>query len=181
MQQEIPIIKSLKDIKYSDLAKFREIVNLSNDEGDTETFLRYKILSIFYGIKQDKARQLQPEVFERCIHDVLVAIQDKPILNQQIIIEDTIYGLIPNFGKVSAGELIDLDNLYLENDLPAIMSILYRPIVGKINNKGEYIIEEYQGYNDKFKDISAYYVEGVLGFFYRSFQILNHCIPSSIV
>jgi len=172
-------IKSLKDIKYTDFVKFRELVQSSEDID--EEVLSYKILNIFYGIKVKEARALKLEQFELLISKVHNALQEETTLHNIIIMDGVEYGLIPNFGKASTGELIDMEACFKENKIIELLSILYRPIVGEINKRGEYRIAPYEGHDRKFKDISAFDVEGVMNFFMKSYQILSHYIHSSMM
>lgn len=175
---DIPDIQSLMDIKYKDFKKFQDILGLQ--DGDSDEFIMYKMVDIFYGIKKDDARKLTPEQFELLVGKVTTAIAQPTKLTTTFKYNGVTYGLIPNFEKITAGELIDLDTLFKEKNLIQLMSILYRPIVGEINNRGEYRIEEYKGFTNVFEDIPAYYVEGVLSFFFKSFQILSQRILTSM-
>lgn len=186
MKQEILKLKqinSLKDIRFQDLVKFNEFINLLEDIDNKEEILQFKALEIFYGIKSKDARKLSPNDFKMLVNNIERAIGSKTEINlQNIIIMNGIeYGLIPNFEKVTTGELIDLDSLFVDKKFIEIFSILYRPIVGEINKKGEYRIAEYEGYDDKFKDIDVYTANGCLNFFIMSFQILNQAFLTSMI
>lgn len=175
---KLPDYNSLRDIKYSDLLKFQEIIKLNDNEN--EIFLTYKLLDIFYGIKKSTARNLSPEQFDLLCGKVLNVLNETPELQNIIVMDNKKYGLIPNFSKITTGELIDLEDLLKEERWVEIFSILYRPLIGDINKRGEYRIEEYNGFDDKFKDIDAYTAIGCINFFYKSFQILNHLILTSM-
>ena len=90
------------------------------------------------------------------------------------------YGFIPNFGDITSGELIDIEDCYERQDFISLTAILYRPLIGGINKIGEYVIEDYNGYDSKFKNVSLDVVEGYMSLFTKSFLTLNHCILSSI-
>jgi len=169
-------IKSLRDVKYTDFIKFTELIRLSEDMGNPEEFLLYKALDIFYDIDRKTARKLVFEQTEELMRRVHAILDEEPKLQNLIIMDGVEYGLIPDFGKIETGELIDLEDLYKETKWIEIFSILYRPIEGEINKKGEYRIKEYEGYDDKFKDIDAYTALGCIGFFLKSFQILKNII-----
>lgn len=176
---KLPEYNSLRDIKYSDLLKFQEIVKLN--DGESEVFLAYKLLNIFYGIDKETARNLSPEQFDLLCSKIFTVLNENVSLQNIIIMDGIEYGLIPNFSKITTGELIDLDDLLSNQKFIEIFSVLYRPIIGEINKRGEYRIEEYKGYDNKFKDIDAFTALGCLGFFMKSFQILNQIILSSSV
>lgn len=173
-------INSLADVKYSQLKQFEEMIDFSEDQENKETFLNYKILQIFYGIKKADAKLLTIEQFELLISDLMLAIETHvSTIKNVLILDGKQYGLIPNFNKITAGELIDLDNLYREGDFIGVLSILFRPIIGEINKLGEYQIEPYNEYDDKFKDIDAATAISIKDFFLVSFLQLNQCILSS--
>lgn len=167
-------INSLRDINYTAYKQFGEIMSIMDDVNSKEDFLIFKTLDIFYGIKRKEARQLMPEQIDTLVNKVLKAISEEAVLQNIIELDGIKYGLIPNFEKIKGGELIDLEELYKEDRMIELFSILYRPIIGDINTKGEYRIEPYDEYDDKFKNIDALTAMGCINFFMRSFQILNH-------
>jgi hypothetical protein len=72
------------------------------------------------------------------------------------------YGLIPDFDKDTAGELIDLDK-YLElKDYSRLLSILYRPITKE--ERGLYQIEPYESTHTKFLQVSYNILLGFIFF-----------------
>lgn len=162
------------DIKYSDFVSFIESVGGDVEAVETD-FITMRILKVFYNLGPKDARLLKQSQVELLITKILNVLQQPKGEMKNIIEMNGIkYGLIPNFSEVTMGELIDLDELYREKDFIKLTSILYRPIIGEINGVGEYNIEEYDGYDDKFKDITLDIIEGYLGFFQKSFQILSH-------
>lgn len=174
-------LKSKRDIKFTDLLRLREVIDGVPDEELDLEFLSFRILDIFYGIRRRDARMLKPEQIELLINNFNTAMAEETSFNNVLIKDGIEYGFIPNFSEqLTAGELIDLDTLLKEKDYISILSILYRPIIGTFNGKGEYRIEEYKGYDDKFKDVSAFDVEGVMNLFYQSFQNLSHIMGVSI-
>lgn len=78
------------------------------------------------------------------------------------------YGFIPKLTEMTAGEFIDLDDYCKYEDIPRIMSILYRPIVRKgfLWNKGKYKIEKYKETHNKFNDLPVSYYFGAMVFFW---------------
>ena len=136
---------------------------------------------MFYGIKRKDAKLLSLEQYELLIKKVSDTFNDEIKLQNIIIMDGVQYGFVPKFDDITAGELIDLDNLLLEEKWIEIFSILYRPIIGDINRNGEYRIVEYTEYDDKFRDIDAYTAIAVKNFFYKSCQILNqHTLLSTL-
>jgi hypothetical protein len=166
-------IESLRDIRFRDFQRFREYLDLADGN---ESALSYKILNIFYGITKEVADRLTVEQFDLLTSDLITVLQSEPDFSNVLEMNGIKYGFVPVFEDIKAGELIDLDALLVTNDFVSIMSILYRPIIGDINKDGQYRIEEYKGYDDRFKDISAYEVNGMMNFFMKSFLALNQSI-----
>jgi len=173
MKKNIKEINSLREIRYSDLQNFRDLIDLSAEQPNQEEFLSYTILRIFYDISTEEARQLDPAKFESLISSLGVALQEEIKFENLIFMKGITYGLIPDFSKITAGELIDMDALLKNNDIIQLMSILYRPVIGSVNDRGEYRIEDYSEYDYKFENIDAYIVESAMSFFTRSFHQLK--------
>ena len=177
-QIKVKDIKSMRDYTYQTFKNYMEVSNILEDNYKE---LGYKILDMFYGIKRKDAKLLSLEQYELLIQKVSDTFNDEIKLQNIIIMDGVQYGFIPKFDDITAGELIDLDNLLLEEKWIEIFSILYRPIIGDINRNGEYRIVEYTEYDDKFRDIDAYTAIAVKNFFYKSCQILNqHTLLSTL-
>ena len=84
------------------------------------------------------------------IKDLVEQEPDKEDFKKIFIFKDREYGFVPNLSAISTGEYIDLETYtkepikYLNN----IMSILYRPVTHKVNER--YTIEDYNP--DEFKE-----------------------------
>lgn len=172
-----------KDIKYRD---FKKLENFISEEGFDMTnrnnleLLNRLVLKTFYGLDTKTIRLLKLEQIELLVSAITNVLNEPaPELKIHITYKDKLYGLIPDFSKVTYGTLIDLDDRYKEKDIISIMSILYRPIKGKINRLGQYDIEDYMGYNNTFEDITIDITESVMGFFVQSYQQLNFFTPQS--
>tara|TARA_R100000329_G_scaffold30586_1_gene28256 strand:+ start:7614 stop:8255 length:642 start_codon:yes stop_codon:yes gene_type:complete len=95
-----------------------------------------------------------------------------------ITIDGKDYGFHPNFEQLTLGEWADLETFIqqdLQNNLPKICAILYRPI--KEKGKNAYIIEAYDGSIDvraeKFKRMKAEQVQQALVFFWTFVSVLS--------
>lgn len=166
----------MREIKYTDLKNFRDLVELSEGQTNQEEFLSYSILKTFYGLSREEARELTPQEFQELIDELSNSLTEKVILQNIVFMKGVTYGLIPNFSKITAGELIDMDSLLVNNDIIQLMSILYRPLVNGVNEKGEYRIEDYKEYDYRFENIDAFTVEGALSFFIRSYRTLSQTL-----
>ena len=93
---------------------------------------------------------------------------DKEEFKKVFVFNKEEYGFVPNLSKITTGEYIDLENYCKEpiKDLHTIMSILYRKITFKRNER--YTIEPYdpdQFKEELFKDCKMDIALNSLGFF----------------
>jgi hypothetical protein len=92
-------------------------------------------------------------------------------LEKYIRIGEKVMGFHPNLEAMSFGEYLDLNQLVssdFTNNLPKIMSILYRPVVSEFMHN--YEIEKYDSNvhiknADLFRDVDMAYVNGAMVFF----------------
>lgn len=92
-------------------------------------------------------------------------------LEKYIRIGDKVMGFHPNLEAMSFGEYLDLNQLVssdFTNNLPKIMSILYRPVVSEFMHN--YEIEKYDSAvhiknADLFREVDMAYVNGAMVFF----------------
>lgn len=172
--------KTKADVRYVDIKEYIDLVKDNDIESIDIDFLCQRMMKIFYNINPKELRaMMQSEVVE-LIQDINVIMADDNIEFKNIIEMNGVkYGFIPNFSEITAGELIDLDDCYKNDDMVSATSILYRPIVGKVDKVGKYRIEPYTGYDNKFKDVTWDIVTGYRALFQRSLQILSHLTDSS--
>ncbi len=160
----------LKEIPYRRYEKLQKFVSENLDED----ILSVGMLSIYYDITQQRVRELSLEEIDVMLQHITVEIGKGSRFNNIIQLNGVTYGFIPNFQKITAGELIDLDTLLAADDWVTIFSILYRPLKGKIDKWGNYEIQPYGEFNSTlFEDVSAADVIGCKDFFLKSYQNLN--------
>lgn len=167
------------DLKYSQVIEYTSLVKEGQEDIDLD-FLLTRMLKIFYNINPKELRDYKQTELNQMVDDINTILQ-QPISEFMNVIEmDGIkYGFIPNFSEITAGELIDIESLHKDNKLEELTSILYRPIIGKINKLGQYKIEDYKGYDSKFKDVSYDIVEGYMSFFVTSYLLLSRLMNTS--
>ena len=80
------------------------------------------------------------------------------------------FGFHPHLDTMTFGEYLDLNSMMddLTNNLPKIMSILYRPVTSEFMHT--YTIEEYDSdkhlqYADLFREVDMVFVNGAMVFF----------------
>jgi hypothetical protein len=100
---------------------------------------------------------------------------DKTDFKKMFMFKDQEYGFVPNLSAISTGEYIDLEAYTKEpvKNLHNIMSILYRPVTNKVNER--YTIENYNPEEFKeelFKDCPMDIALSSLGFFLTLGEIL---------
>ena len=103
-------------------------------------------------------------------------------LKRIIEIEGKRYGFHPNLDDITLGEFADIETFVkndIDNNLPELMAVLYRPIVEEKNNI--YIIEAYDGNisirAEEMKKMSAEQVQSALVFFYNLGNKLLKTLP----
>ena len=107
-------------------------------------------------------------------------------LKRIINIEGVEYGFHPDFEKLTLGEYADLETFIkngVENHLPEIMAVLYRPVIEKKNKV--YTIEAYDGdiaiRSEIMKKMSASQVQKSLVFFWSFVSELLRILPSYLM
>ena len=107
-------------------------------------------------------------------------------LKRIIEIEGKKYGFMPNLSEITLGEFADIETFVkndIDNNLPELMAILYRPIVEEKNDI--YIIEAYDGNisirAEEMKKMSAEQVQSALVFFYTLGNELLKTLPSYLM
>tara|TARA_R100000781_G_scaffold103957_1_gene67652 strand:- start:594 stop:1205 length:612 start_codon:yes stop_codon:yes gene_type:complete len=99
-------------------------------------------------------------------------------LKRIIEVEGKEYGFHPDLDSITLGEYADLETMLkngIENNMPEVMAILYRPIVEKKNDV--YTIEAYDGNirirAEEMKKMSAEQVQSALRFFFAFVSVLS--------
>tara|TARA_R100001244_G_scaffold74627_1_gene59560 strand:+ start:72 stop:737 length:666 start_codon:yes stop_codon:yes gene_type:complete len=112
--------------------------------------------------------------------------EQETLLKKLIYIDGQEYGFHPNLDDITIGEYADIETLIkdsLENNLPELMAILFRPV---IDRKGEaYKIEAYDGEitirAEVMKKMSSEQVQSALVFFWNFVQELSSSLQSYLM
>ncbi len=103
-------------------------------------------------------------------------------LKRIIEVEDKEYGFMPDLNSITLGEYADIETFIkegIENRLPELMAVLYRPIVEKKNDV--YTIEAYDGNitirTEEMKKMNAEQVQSALVFFWSLGNELSKILP----
>ena len=168
--------------KWSDvtLEKWLKLIELETGSKSKEALETITALS-------DIPKQL---VKELGIQDVAVIMskigelqaKQKSRLKRIIKVEGKEYGFHPSLDDITLGEYADIETFIkngIENSLPELMAVLYRPIVEKKNNV--YTIEAYDGNisirAEEIKKMSAEQVQSSLVFFWIFGKELSMILP----
>ena len=184
-------------VKIKKEGKVKEFKLISSWEDVTlEKWL--KLIDFKEGTKTEEAEKTIAElsnipnklIKELALQDVAVImsriaeLQEKQnsSLKKIIKIDGVEYGFHPDLDSITLGEYADLEHyikLGLEEHLPEIMAVLYRPIKEKKNDI--YIIDAYDGNirlrTEEMKKMSAQQVQSALVFFYTLGKELSEILP----
>ena len=151
------------------LEKFAELTELSKGSKSKEAEETLAALS-------DMPRKLIKELSLRDVSIILGKMaqlqeEQETILKKIIEIDGVQYGMHPDLSEITLGEYADIETLIkegIEDNLPELMAVLFRPIVEMKNDV--YDIEAYDGKikirAETMKKMSAEQVQSALVFFY---------------
>ena len=167
-QKVFSLIKSWEDVT---LEKWLKLIHFTEGTKSEEAAATIETLS-------NIPKQL---IMELGLKDIVVIMskiaelqaEEDSSLKRIIEVEGIEYGFHPDLDSITLGEYADLEQfikLGIENHLPDVMAVLYRPIVDKTEN-GVYTIEAYDGNitirAEQMKKMAAQNVQSALVFFYH--------------
>jgi len=175
------LIDSWSDVT---LEKWADLVALHEGTKSEEAFETITTMS-------DIPRQLVAQLALSDVVGIMSKIselqeQADTTLKNLIEIDGVEYGFHPDLSDITLGEFADLETMIkqgIEDNLPEIMSVLYRPITEK---KGEhYSIQAYDGAirlrAEEMKKMKAGDVQGALVFFWHFVKKLLIVMPSYLM
>ena len=154
---------SLSEITLEQYQKYLKI----QDQNEDETFLAIKMIEIFCGLRGDTIMKIKASSIREITEILTKMFNERPPLVREFTMKGKEYGFIPKLEDMSFGEYVDLDTYIGDNEnMHRAMSVLYRPITQKHNDK--YLIEEYEGEdNEIMKDMPMDAVLSSVIFFYN--------------
>tara|TARA_R100001163_G_scaffold10955_2_gene10042 strand:- start:256 stop:897 length:642 start_codon:yes stop_codon:yes gene_type:complete len=174
---EVKIKKKGKTRKYRVIESWKEVtlekwIKLTELEGLTKAQETKALINTLSDIPEKLISKLSlPDITVILSRIAQIQQEKNNELVKVIEVDGKEYGFHPNLSDITLGEFADLEHFIkqgVQDNLPEIMAILYRPIVEKEGNA--YIIEAYDGKIDvraeKFKKMSAEEVESSLVFFW---------------
>jgi hypothetical protein len=156
---------SLSEIKLSQYTRYQKVLK---DNQDDETFVCIQMVAIFCNLSVADVMKIPVNDFTDIVESIAKTLDQKPKLVRTFKMDGVNYGFIPNLDKMTLSEHATADTL-LGNDenIPLLMSVLYRPIKRKAG--AFYEIEEFDGDESKadlFKEVTMDVVVGAMLFFW---------------
>jgi hypothetical protein len=160
MEVSITLPTELKDIKIWQVHEYEQ---LNKDRDDLEVLIN--MVSIFCELPTSDTRLMPYKTLVYCGQKITEALSQEPKLVRTFEWEGVQYGFVPNLDDITVGEFIDLENYQQDKkDLWKLLSVLYRPIVYKQDEK--YRVADYDGtLVASFKNLNAEVGYGALLFF----------------
>ena len=185
---KVKIKKEGKTKQYNVISKWSEVslekwLKLVEAEKGSKTNEALETITALSDIPKQLVKELG-------IQDVAVIMSRIGELQQEqdsklkriIEIEGKEYGFHPDLDSITLGEYADIETFIkdgIENSLPELCAVLYRPIVEKKNDI--YIIEAYDGNisirAEEMKKMSAEQVQSALVFFWNLGNELSKILP----
>ena len=171
------LIKSWDEVSLENWLKLIELETGSRTNEAVET------ITMLSNIPKQLVKELSIQDVAVILNKVAGLQAEKDSSLKRIIeVEGKEYGFHPDLDSLTLGEYADIETIIkegIENSLPEVMAILYRPIVEKKNNK--YTIEAYDGditiRAEEMKKMSAEQVQSALVFFWHFVNELLSPLP----
>ena len=139
------------------------------------------MLEIFCGLKIDEALEVKISDVNKITDKINKALSEKPLLITRFKLGKTEFGFVPQLDDLTFGEFVDIENNIADWDtMHKAMSVLYRPIEQRLNNK--YEIEKYRGdsWHDAMLNMpSSVAISAINFFFHLENDLLKVTLPYS--
>ena len=181
-------VKEFKLISNWEDVTLENWISLINFKAKTKSGEALETISTLSNIPKELINQLELQDVSVILNKIAV-LQHKQnsTLKNIIKIDGVEYGFHPDLDSITLGEYADIESLIkegIENNLPSLMAVLYRPVKDKGEN-GVYTIEAYDGNitirADQIKKMSAEQVQSALVFFYLFVRELQLIFQSSLI
>jgi hypothetical protein len=144
---KINIPESLNEITIKQFFDFKKCCDTNQDD----QYLRLAMVSIFCDISVEDIKKISSKDFIDISNQLTNVLKEQPVHVEKFIINGVEFGFIPNLENITAGEYIELDTLFKDEEtFLEQMAVMYRPIIGK--HKNLYRIEPFES-TEKHKDI----------------------------
>lgn len=168
MNIKLNVPNKLSEIALSDYVKYLKILEINEEDENSDVFVQQKVLEIFCGVPYNESLEFKMSDVSNIVNIINNTLSEQPSLVKSFKLGDTEFGFIPKLDDMSFGEYIDIDtNIGDWDNMYRVMSVLYRPIKQKSGDK--YLIDEYKGdlYHDAMRHTPMDAVISSLVFFYN--------------
>ena len=164
LEQRITVPETLNDIKLKDYLAYINI-----DSGASDFFRSMRAFSLFCGIEPKHFNNIAAADANEVIILLSKVLSETPNFQPTFTMNGINYGFEPNLDDMTMGLFVDVDNIKdYKNELPKLMSKLYRTIVFK--DRKRYDIEPYNALRcspKDFEDMPAGVALAALVFFWN--------------
>lgn len=144
---KINIPENLNEITIKQFFDFKKCCDTNQDD----QYLRLAMVSIFCDVSVEDIKKISSKDFIDISNQLTNVLKETPVHVERFIINGVEFGFIPNLENITAGEYIELDTLFKDEETYLEqMAVMYRPIVSK--HKNLYRIEPFES-TEKHKDI----------------------------
>ena len=144
---KINIPESLNEITIKQFFDFKKCCDVSQDD----QYLRLAMVSIFCDVSVEDIKKISSKDFIDISNQLTNVLKETPVHVERFIINGIEFGFIPNLENITAGEYIELDTLFKDEETYLEqMAVMYRPIT--VTHKNLYNIEPFES-TEKHKDI----------------------------
>lgn len=144
---KINIPENLNEITIKQFFDFKKCCDTNQDD----QYLRLAMVSIFCDVSVEDIKKISSKDFIDISNQLTNVLKETPTHIERFIINGVEFGFIPNLENITAGEYIELDTLFKDEETYLEqMAVMYRPVVSK--HKNLYRIEPFES-TEKHKDI----------------------------
>ena len=144
---KINIPESLNEITIKQFFDFKKCCDVSQDD----QYLRLAMVSIFCDVSVEDIKKISSKDFIEISNQLTNVLKETPTHIEKFVINGVSFGFIPNLENITAGEYIELDTLFKDEETYLEqMAVMYRPITG--TRKNLYRIEPFESV-EKHRDI----------------------------
>ena len=144
---KINIPESLNEITIKQFFDFKKCCDVSQDD----QYLRLAMVSIFCDVSVEDIKKISSKDFIEISNQLTNVLKETPTHIEKFVINGVSFGFIPNLENITAGEYIELDTLFKDEETYLEqMAVMYRPITG--THKNLYSIEPFESV-EKHRDI----------------------------
>ena len=144
---KINIPENLNEITIKQFFDFKKCCDTNQDD----QYLRLAMVSIFCDISVEDIKKISSKDFIDISNQLTNVLKETPVHVEKFVINGVEFGFIPNLENITAGEYIELDTLFKDEETYLEqMAVMYRPITG--THKNLYRIEPFES-TEKHKNI----------------------------